>query len=66
MMLIRIVSGVVTSRGVHPAGATVELSEAEAAMLIRMGRAVPLADEAPVPEHRESDLPVAKRGRKKG
>ncbi len=64
-MLIRILSGVVTSLGVHPAGAVAELPEAEATMLIRMGRAAPLADEAPAPQHREADLTVSRRGRKK-
>lgn len=65
-MLIRILSGVVTSRGIHPAGAAVELPEAEADLLIRMGRAAPLADAAPVPQHREAAMPVSRRGRKKG
>lgn len=63
MMIVRIVSGVVTSRGISHAGSAVELPEVEATMLIRMGRAAPLADDAPAPQHREDSLPVVRRGR---
>ncbi len=65
MMIVRIVSGVVTSRGISHAGAAVDLPEVEAAMLIRMGRAALLVDEAPAPQHREDSLPVSRRTRKK-
>ncbi len=65
MMIVRIVSGVVTSRGISHAGAAVDLPDVEATMLIRMGRAAPLADDAPAPQHREADLPVSRRSRKK-
>ena len=61
-MQIRITSSVVTSQGIARRGATVDLAEAEAIALIRMGRAVPCESAPGAPEHRESAPPVVRRG----
>lgn len=64
-MQIRITTSVVTSQGVAHRGGTVDLPDAEAIALVRMGRAVPCESEPMAPEHRESAPPVVRRGRKK-
>jgi len=64
-MLIRITSSVITSQGIAHRGVAVDLQDAEAIALVRMGRAVPCESAPPVPEHRESTPPVVRRGRKK-
>jgi hypothetical protein len=63
-MHIQLTTSVVTSLGIARRGVTVDLPAAEATALIHMGRAVPVAADPVVPEHRD-DLPVVRRGRAK-
>ncbi len=63
-MLIRILSGVVTSQGVKAGGTVMHLPASEATALINMGRAELASEDAPAPQHRD-EMPVVKRGRKK-
>ncbi len=63
-MLIRILSGVVTSQGVRAGGTVIDLPDSEATALIHMGRAAPAYEDAPAPTNRD-EMPVVKRSRKK-